>query len=602
VAERTLGDVPGIDDLPSNSAVLPASYSYTEVNPLGEVTATDGPLGDLSTGMGSGDPFAYNIGFLDEPQGNGTEGPGYVAQHDPMSSSHLPTYGGSGGDYSSPSAPVTSTLSGSGFTDEQVGNAQAIAEAGRKVGASDRDIQIALMVAMVESGLKNLDYGDRDSVGLFQQRDAWGSFEDRTTPAKSAEMFFLGGQGGQQGLLDIPDRDKRAMGDLAQDVQVSAFPDRYAEHQADAALLFNSLGGETTTGGGGKGAYKLLDRDGHVVDAITDAALTAASKEFGSDFTIMQGSHSTDVAASGNTHAGGGVVDISVPNGDWVGAMTALRKIGFAAWVRNVDGFGQAGSGAHIHAVLIGDEQLSPEALQQVQSYLNNDDGLSGSRPDDGPRQFINNRFVWGKPPKAEGPSWRDQVAKQARAFVGTPFAWGGSDFSGVDTESMLHNIYSQVGVDLPMIGEEIRHLSEPIDLSSAKRGDLIGWQDPQEGLRFGIYLANGQLIEAGGPGRVVQVSELGPDVLNTFGIPIEQLIDKPLSQPHGRPAPNTVPSVYSNPGTVTTTTNPITGNSMVEPNAHVTNGPKPDKHGGQMPGTGGLNPAHPHAPMPGEY
>lgn len=595
MTQRTLGDVPGIDGLLPNSAILPASYTYDEVNPLGEVTAGDALLGDVTQGMGSSDPFSYNVGFLDEPQGDSTEGGnGYVAQHDPMQNSYLPTY-----DSSSTTSPVTSTTDGTAFTEEQIANAQAIAAAGKAVGATDRDVQIALMTAMVESGLKNLDYGDRDSVGLFQQRTAWGSFEDRTNPAKSAEMFFLGGQGGQEGLLDIPDRDKRPMGDLAQDVQVSAYPDRYAQKQADAALLFNSLGGDATTGGGKGKEYALSERDGETIDNMTAAALDAATKEFGSNFSIMQGSHSTDVAASGGTHAGGGVVDIGVPNGDWVGAMTALRKIGFAAWVRNVPGFGQAGEGAHIHAVLIGNEQLSPEAQTQVQSYLNNDDGLSGSRPDDGPRQFVNNRFVWGqKKPKGQGPTWRDQVARQARAFIGTPFAWGGQDYTGVDTESMLHNIYSQVGVDLPMVGHDIKRLGEPLDLTSAKRGDLIGWQDPQEGLRFGIYLANGQLVEAGGPGRVVQLNELGPEALDVFGIPIEKLIDRPLPRELSRPAPAAPPpSVYTNPGTVTVTTNPSTGHSMTEPHASIPG--KPPRHSnGPAPTSGPGDRPDRHAPI----
>ena len=135
--------------------------------------------------------------------------------------------------------------------------------------------------------------------------------------------------------------------------------------------------------------------DGETVDNFTAAALQAAAQEAGTEWRVLQGSFSHDVAASGSTHAGGGVVDIAPADGDWEGAVTALRKIGFAAWVRNVPGHGYAGSGEHIHAVLMGDEQLSDQAAIQVQSYLNNDNGLDGSAPDDGPRQFVNNRFSW---------------------------------------------------------------------------------------------------------------------------------------------------------------------------------------------------------------
>jgi hypothetical protein len=145
----------------------------------------------------------------------------------------------------------------------------------------------------------------------------------------------------------------------------------------------------------GQDPWGKVTINGETVDNFTAAALQVAASEAGTDWRILQGSFSHDVAASGSTHSGGGVIDIAPTNGDWEGAVTALRKIGFAAWIRNVPGHGYAGSGEHIHAVLMGDEQLSDQAAIQVQSYLNNDNGLAGSAPDDGPRQFVNNRFSW---------------------------------------------------------------------------------------------------------------------------------------------------------------------------------------------------------------
>ncbi|RYP83269.1 hypothetical protein EKO23_19605 [Nocardioides guangzhouensis] len=145
----------------------------------------------------------------------------------------------------------------------------------------------------------------------------------------------------------------------------------------------------------GKDPWARVSIDGETVDNFTAAALQSAAQDAGTDWRVLQGSFSHDVAASGSTHAGGGVVDVVPTNGDWDGAVSALRKTGFAAWIRNVPGHGQAGSGEHIHAVLMGDEQLSDQAAIQVQSYLNNDNGLEGSAPDDGPRQFVNNRFSW---------------------------------------------------------------------------------------------------------------------------------------------------------------------------------------------------------------
>lgn len=560
--DRFLGDVPGLDDLLPDRAVLPTGYSVDEVNAQGELVADMAGIGDAYASMDTGDPFAYNIGFADEPEGG--EGEGHTAQYDPMQSSYLPTY----------DSGSMATYSGvGGFDAEQVENAQIIAETGRKLGASERDIQIALMAGIVESGLRNLDYGDRDSIGIFQQRDAWGSRETRLNPAKSAALFFLGGEGGQEGLLDIKDRDSRPMGEVAQDVQVSAYPERYAEHETEAAQLMGAINGDITKGEIGKNPYGLTSWDGETVDNMTAAALRAATKEFGSNFSIMQGSHSHDVAASGGTHDGGGVIDLSVPNGDWEGAMTALRKIGFAAWVRNVPGYGSAGSGAHIHAVLIGNERLSPQAQLQVQSYLNNDDGLSGSRPDDGPRQYVNNRFVWGRQQNS-GPTWRDEVANLAKQFLGSEFKWGGKDFDGVDYEGLVRGIYSKVGLDVPDLADDIARLSDPIDVSEARKGDLVGWDEAGD-IRFGVYLGNGRFIEAGGPGRVVQINDLGAAALNAYGIPLENILNKPKAPSINRPAPVTAPPSVSYSGTAPA------GSGQGQANAPVEQAPsRPNRHG----------------------
>jgi hypothetical protein len=75
------------------------------------------------------------------------------------------------------------TYGGITLNGEQLKNASLIASVGRKMGASKRDIQIAIMTAMTESNLRNLDFGDRDSVGLFQQRAGWGSTSQRMDPA-----------------------------------------------------------------------------------------------------------------------------------------------------------------------------------------------------------------------------------------------------------------------------------------------------------------------------------------------------------------------------------------------------------------------------------
>lgn len=123
-----------------------------------------------------------------------------------------------------------------GVSAEQMGNARTIYNVGRRLGASNRDIQIALMTAFQESGLRNLNYGDRDSLGLFQQRPSqgWGSRQQVTNPEYAAGKFF-------NSLLRLGGRDKMALTQAAQAVQRSAFPNAYAKWEGQASAILNSF-------------------------------------------------------------------------------------------------------------------------------------------------------------------------------------------------------------------------------------------------------------------------------------------------------------------------------------------------------------------------
>jgi hypothetical protein len=120
---------------------------------------------------------------------------------------------------------------------EQKANAKTIIDVGRQRGASERDIQIALMTAMQESGLRNLNHGDRDSLGLFQQRPSqgWGSPAQVTNPTYAANKFY-------DNLLRLGNRDNMAMTQAAQAVQRSAYPNAYAKHEGVARALLQELG------------------------------------------------------------------------------------------------------------------------------------------------------------------------------------------------------------------------------------------------------------------------------------------------------------------------------------------------------------------------
>ena len=130
------------------------------------------------------------------------------------------------------------------LTAEQEANARIIIQVGREQGVPDYGIIIALATAMQESSLRNIDYGDRDSVGLFQQRTStgWGTIADIMNPYHSAYLFYQGRSGYTRGLLDIAGWQSMPLTVAAQKVQISAYPDHYAKWEAGARAWFAALG------------------------------------------------------------------------------------------------------------------------------------------------------------------------------------------------------------------------------------------------------------------------------------------------------------------------------------------------------------------------
>ncbi len=121
---------------------------------------------------------------------------------------------------------------------EQRANAAVIAATGQEMGAPARAQWIALATAMQESTLRNLSGGDRDSLGLFQQRPSmgWGTPAQIQDPRYSARIFY-------ERLLELPTWAEMTLTVAAQTVQRSAFPDAYARWEQSAADLLAAVGG-----------------------------------------------------------------------------------------------------------------------------------------------------------------------------------------------------------------------------------------------------------------------------------------------------------------------------------------------------------------------
>jgi len=138
---------------------------------------------------------------------------------------------------------------------EQAHFASIIAGVSVRRGLPARAASIALATAYQETGIRNLDYGDRDSVGLFQQRPSqgWGTKRQLMDPDYAAEQFY-------DALVKIKNWQSDDINDVAQKIQRSGHPEAYNDHEADGRVLASALTGQSAAG------FSCLDRSGSAGD------------------------------------------------------------------------------------------------------------------------------------------------------------------------------------------------------------------------------------------------------------------------------------------------------------------------------------------------
>lgn len=126
---------------------------------------------------------------------------------------------------------------------DQAANATTIAAVGKQLVLPDHAVTIALAAALQESKLRNLDHGDLDSLGLFQQRPSqgWGTPSQILTPSHAAASFY-------RRLVLVTGWQTLSVTDAAQQVQKSGAPDAYAQWETEARVLAQALTGEVAAG------------------------------------------------------------------------------------------------------------------------------------------------------------------------------------------------------------------------------------------------------------------------------------------------------------------------------------------------------------------
>jgi hypothetical protein len=153
--------------------------------------------------------------------------------------------------------PVTYTL-----TPEQATNATTIAAVAKRLGLADHAVTIGLAAALQESKLQNLAHGDRDSLGLFQQRPSqgWGTATQVMDPAYASDAFFTH-------LARVNNWENIPVTTAAQEVQRSGAPEAYAAWEPEARVLARAVTGEAPAA--------LTCRTPSSPPATIDPALTA---------------------------------------------------------------------------------------------------------------------------------------------------------------------------------------------------------------------------------------------------------------------------------------------------------------------------------------
>jgi len=216
------------------------------------------------------------------------------------------------------------------FDPDQAANAATIAAVALARGLPERAVTIAIATSMQESKLFNITYGDRDSLGLFQQRPSqgWGTAEQIQDPVYSAGKFY-------DGLVEVPGYLDLPLTVAAQKVQRSAYPDAYAQHEGEAQALAAALTGRAP----GALSCRLKGDPAVVTSAPLRTALTTEFEPVLADRAITEETPGLLTVRPGSATVGGWAIAA------WAVAQASdlgIREIAFdgKVWTRDKGGKG----------------------------------------------------------------------------------------------------------------------------------------------------------------------------------------------------------------------------------------------------------------------
>ena len=210
------------------------------------------------------------------------------------------------------------------FTPEQSANAATITAVALKRGLPPRAATIANATAIQESKLQNVRFGDRDSLGLFQQRPSqgWGTQAQILDPVHAANKFY-------DALIKIDGYQSMEITAVAQAVQRSATPQAYANHEQEGRILASTLSGQSPGGIGCRLDAPTVSTPAESIAASLTRELGVPASVSGAN-VVATGGSAPQAWAAGSwavTHAeADGITSVTVGDRSWT------RGRGQEAW------------------------------------------------------------------------------------------------------------------------------------------------------------------------------------------------------------------------------------------------------------------------------
>jgi len=374
-----------------------------------------------------------------------------------------------------PNIPGGAGHGGLGLDDGQLHNAMVIIHLGHRMGMSKRDIQIALMVALQESSLRNLAGGMDDSAGLFQQRPSmgWGTYQQVTDPQYATRKFF-------NTLKGVSGRNGMKMWEAAQAVQRSANGLLYKDRHGMALAIYRNLFGDqigdhhfhqfvnNLVPSAQQEMHDIMHPQNRPPDPAEAMGLEDLFKQNDKNQPRSPGDSDTpQFSANPHTYEIRGVKDPASPFRASRSMIAPIPPEGFDV--------GQHGGG-------------------------------QGGHGGGGGGHFGGGGFA--------GESWRKTVVRFAHKALGSPYIWAAEGPNAFDCSGLVLWAMAKAGINMPRVSADQARVQfgSPRKLKRLQPGDLVFWDNSSrnDGAdHVAIYIGHGKIIEAPRPGLSVQISSL---------------------------------------------------------------------------------------------